>query len=69
MCISKPQKVLSFEKGEALVEFMGRRRKVRSPFPLAKGDYILCQTGLVVKKISKSNAKEMLKEWSELNDF
>ncbi len=69
MCISYPQRVLTYEDGYALVEFRGRKKRVRSPSPLSRGDYVLCQAGFVVKKIPGSTAREMLKEWSEFNDF
>lgn len=69
MCISCPQRVLSFRDGHALVEFQGKRKRVRSPMPLKSGDYVLCQAGLVVRKIPGSEAVKMLREWGELNDF
>ena len=69
VCMSKPQRVLSFSNGKALVDFQGRERKMASPFPLKKGDYVLCQAGLVVKSIPGADAMEMLKEWDELNGF
>lgn len=69
MCISKPQKVLSYEHGEALVDFEGTEKKVRSPTPLKRGEWVLCQAGFVAKKITEEQAKEMLKEWRDLNAF
>jgi hydrogenase assembly chaperone HypC/HupF len=69
MCISKPQKVLSFSNGRAVVEFEGDRKTMSSPIPLERGDYVLSQAGLVVRKIPEDEAKKMLKEWRELNDF
>ena len=67
MCISMPQRVLSYENGKADVEFMGKVNTVRSPFPLMKGEYVLCQAGLVSRRIPEGDAREMLKEWSEMN--
>lgn len=69
MCISKPQRVLSCEGKKAVVEFIGKRKTMGTPVSLKKGDYVLCQAGLVVKRIPESDAKRMLKEWRELNDF
>jgi hydrogenase maturation factor len=69
MCMSKPQRVLSYENGKALVESQGKEKKMASPFPLKKGDYVLCQAGLVVKRIPEADARKMLKEWEELNGF
>ena len=69
MCMSKPQRVLSFSDGKALLDFQGKQRNVSSPFPLKEGDYVLCQAGLVVKRIPETDAMKMLREWEELNDF
>lgn len=69
MCISCPQRVLAYEDGKALVEFQGGKRKVKTPIRLKRGDYVLCQAGFVVKKVPEKDAKEMLKEWSEFNEF
>ncbi len=69
MCISCPQRVLAYEDGQALVESRERKQRVRSPIPLSRGEYVLCQAGFVVRRIPESEAREMLKEWGELNDF
>ena len=69
MCMSRPQRVLSYEKGKAIVEFHGQEKKVPSPFPLKRGEYVLCQAGLVVKRIPEADARKMLNEWDEMNDF
>jgi hydrogenase assembly chaperone HypC/HupF len=69
MCISKPQRVLSYSDGEALVDFEGTERKVKSPTPLRPGEWVLCQAGFVAKRITEPEAREMLNEWRELNDF
>ncbi len=69
MCLSKPQKVLEYEKGYALVEFLGNIKKVRTPFPLKKDEYIISQAGIAVKRIPEEEATKMLKEWREMNDF
>ncbi len=69
MCMACPQKVVAYEEGEALVEFGGKQNKVKSPIPLAKGEFVLCQAGFVVKKVPPETAEDMLKEFSELNDW
>lgn len=67
MCISKPQKVLDFRDGKALVDFEGEKKQMKSPFPLKKGEYVLCQAGFVVRKVPEKTAKDMLREWKEMN--
>lgn len=69
MCMSKPQRVLSYNDGKANVEFEGSTKTMRSPFPLKAGDYVLCQSGMVVKKVPEKDAKDMLREWGEMNEF
>ena len=69
MCLSRPYRVVAFDGNKAEVEFNNRRKKVKSPFPLKKGDYVLCQVGFVVQKISRSRARGMLKEWKELDGW
>lgn len=69
MCISCPQRVVAYDEGEALVEFRGRQKRVKSPMPLSKGDFVLCQAGFVVKRVPAETAGEMLKDFEELNDW
>ena len=69
MCLSKPQRVMDFRDGFATVEFLGEKKKVKSPIELAKGDYIVSQAGMVVQKIPRKAALEMLAEWRKLNDW
>ena len=69
MCMSRPQRVLSFKDGKAVVEFEGEKKTAKSPFPLKEGEYVLCQQGFVVKKIPESDARDMLKEWKEMNKW
>lgn len=69
MCISKPQRVLRYENGKALVEFKGKKKTMKSPFLLKEGEFVLCQAGFVVRKIPEKTAKEMLLEWREMNTW
>jgi len=69
MCLSKPQKVLDFSNGYATVEFLGRKKKVRSFMELRKGDYVISQASVVIQKIPGKRAEEMLAEWKQLNQW
>ena len=69
MCLSKPQRVLDFSEGHATVEFLGEKKKVRSFMQLEPGEYVISQAGVVVQKIPREQAEEMLKEWKELNKW
>ncbi len=67
MCLSKPQKVIMIEGNQALVEFRGSRKLVNTAKQeLRPGDYVLCQSGFVVQKISKDKADEIMKEWTDI---
>ncbi|MFC2143907.1 HypC/HybG/HupF family hydrogenase formation chaperone [Candidatus Aenigmatarchaeota archaeon] len=69
MCVSKPQRVLSYEDGKAMVEFGGEKKQMKTPVPLKRGEYVICQAGFVVRKISEEKARDMLKDWKELNKW
>ena len=69
MCVSKPQRVLNYENGKVTVEFEGEKKRMKSPVPLKRGEYVICQAGFVVRKISEKKAKDMLKDWKELNKW
>jgi hydrogenase maturation factor len=69
MCISKPQLVLDYSDGFATVEFLGKKKEVKSFKPLKPGEYVLSQANVVVQKLPKEQAEEMLKEWRELNQW
>jgi hydrogenase maturation factor len=69
MCLSKPQKVLAVKENEILVGFGNSRRVVKSLLSVKKGDYVLCQSNVVVQKVPAHKAREMLEEWKELNKW
>ena len=69
MCLSKPQIVLEYSDGYAMVEFLGRKKKVRSFIGLKKGEYVISQANVVIQKIPKKQAEEMLVEWDKLNNW
>ena len=69
MCLSKPQIVLEYSDGYAIVEFLGQKKKVRSFMELKKGDYVMSQANVVIQKIPKDRAEEMLVEWRQLNQW
>ena len=68
MCLSKPQKVIKIEGKQGLVEFNGAKKIVKTAGQKADqkikpGDYVLCQSGFIVQKISRDKAMEIMKEW------
>ena len=69
MCLSKPQRVIEARKGYAIVEFLGRKKKIKCPFKLSAGEYVVSQNNIAVHKIPKDEALKMIKEWEELNNW
>ena len=69
MCLSKPHKVLDYSDGFAIIEFLGKRKKVKSPVVLKKDDWVLCQANTVARKLPASEAVKMLREWKLLNEW
>jgi len=61
MCLTLPYRVIS-KKGEKFVIMYNNRQKiVTSPLvKISKGDYVLVQNNIVVQKINKQDAKELL---------
>lgn len=62
MCFTLPGKVISVKKGTAYVSY--GRRKVKAKINLIKvkkGDYVLIQSGFIIRKIPSSQALAILK--------
>jgi hydrogenase maturation factor len=61
MCITIPKKVISKEGDFFVVENpVGDRQKVKSIVELKIGDFVHTQQNIVVEKLNKENAKEIL---------
>ena len=62
MCLTIPAKVIKVSGAEAEVDFLGKKEKINCQLIKAKkGDYVMVSNGFAVKKISKKEAKEILK--------
>ncbi len=68
MCLAIPGKIIKIEKGSAVIDY-GKEKRTATLVEkgYSVGDYVLVQTGIVAKKISKEEAVECIKEWSKLN--
>lgn len=64
MCLTSPAKIISLKNNFASVEIGSLRRQVNL-LPIAekvkKGDWVLVQANLAIKKISAKESKEILK--------
>lgn len=66
MCIGVPCKVIDIDGKEVIVEFSGNKFSVKNALKLKKGDYVLVQRRIAVKKISEKEAKEILRIFESL---
>ena len=68
MCLSKPYKIVKIDGNQAMIEFKGNKKIVNTAKQkLKSGDYVLCQSGFVVQKISRDKAEEIMKEWADFS--
>ena len=62
MCLTIPAKIISTEKGKAVVDFVGKKQKVDIRLVKVKiGDYVMISNGYAIKKVNKKEAQEILK--------
>lgn len=63
MCIAVPVEVIEIYENEALVNFMGVKKKVDTSLieGVALGDYVLLHAGCALEKLNKEEAEETLR--------
>ena len=60
MCVAAPGRVIDIKDNIATVDYNGNITKTNAGVVnVAVGDYVLVHAGLIIQKISKSEAKEM----------
>ena len=60
MCVAAPGKVIEINDNIATVDYNGNVTKANAGVVNVNvGDYVLVHAGLIIQKISKSEAKEM----------
>ena len=65
-----PYKVLSQDESGIRVDFLGKQHTIKnSLIKIKPGDFVLVQNGVIIKKVPKKEAKEILrlisKEWKK----
>lgn len=61
MCLTIPKKVLSVKKNIAAVKNpLGERQELKSMIKVKKGDYVLSQQNVIIQKIGKKQAEELI---------
>jgi len=61
MCLAIPKKIISVKKNSVLLQSPKGRETVISLIKVRKGDWVLTQNHIVVKKINKDQAKKINK--------
>jgi len=62
MCIALPLKIKKIENRRIIIEENGQEKEVNGSLIKVKvGDYVILQNNFIVGKISKKEAKEVLK--------
>jgi len=66
MCYAIPGKITGLKNKIAIVDYFGEKRRVLNEFEnVRKGDYVYAQGGIIVYKIPKKEAIEILKLWKD----
>lgn len=70
MCLAIPAKIESVEKGTAVVDFGGAKKKISLGIlnGVKKGDYVLVHAGFAIGKVSREEAEDTLEAFQELRD-
>ena len=64
MCLAIPGRITRVEKGFAVVDYSGERRKASTELLEVKpGDYVLVQARFVMQKIPEKEALEAIELW------
>jgi len=68
MCLAVPAKVEKIEKGEALVDFGGVKKKISLGVldRVAVGDHVLVHAGFAIGKVTPQEAEETQRALEEL---
>ncbi|MFA6146073.1 MAG: HypC/HybG/HupF family hydrogenase formation chaperone [Patescibacteria group bacterium] len=61
MCLAIPKKIISVKKNSVLLQSPNGRETVVSLIKVKKGDWVLTQNHIVVKKINKNQAEKINK--------
>lgn len=68
MCIAVPVEIIELYENEALVNFMGVKKKVDTSLieNITLGDYVLLHAGCAIEKLNKEEAEETLRIFESL---
>lgn len=64
MCLAIPGQIIKVEEKKATVKYPGEERlAMLGDAKVNKGDYVMVQMGIIIKVLSKKEAKEALEAW------
>jgi hydrogenase expression/formation protein HypC len=67
MCLAIPGKIIKINGASALVKYPGEKREaIISDIKVKKGDFVLVQMGIILKRLSPMEASSSLKAWSNV---
>ncbi len=66
MCLATPGKIKEINGRKITVRYLDEERSVLDGgIPVKVGDYVMVQMGIVIKRLTKREAKEATKAWTE----
>lgn len=66
MCLAIPGKIIKIDGGKATVQYPGETRDVLvGDEPVAVGNHVLVQMGIVIRVLSLKEAKTSLAAWAQ----
>jgi biotin synthase len=67
MCYAIPAKLISIDDQTGIIDYFGEKRKILLDLDDLKiGDYVYAQGGILVRKIPKKDALEILHHWKDI---
>jgi len=70
MCVAAPGVVIKVENDMAQIDFLGNRVMAHAGITEVKpGDYVLVHAGMVIQRLLKKEAEEMLELFDELENL
>jgi hydrogenase assembly chaperone HypC/HupF len=63
MCLTIPKQIISLKPNEVKLRNGDTVESASTIIPVKKGDWVLTQNGVIIKKIKAKEAKEILALW------
>ena len=60
MCFAIPGKIIEINGNEVIVDYEVEKRKARALFDVEKGEYVIVNSGIIIKKVPEKDALETI---------